>query len=135
MTMSKSPRDAHPNVDDVAPGTFDAEDYSIRDGIRSYVIGLGLATILTVVSFLVAKTNLVWQPSIPIALVVLAIAQMAVHVIFFLHITTGPDNTNNILALAFGILIVTLVVVGSLFIMYNLNHNMMPMDQMMHMQR
>ena len=82
-----------------------------------------------------AKTNLVWQPSIPIALVVLAIAQMAVHVIFFLHITTGPDNTNNILALAFGILIVTLVVVGSLFIMYNLNHNMMPMDQMMHMQR
>jgi len=93
------------------------------------------ATILTVTSFLVAKTNLVWQPSIPIALVVLAIAQMAVHVIFFLHITTGPDNTNNILALAFGILIVTLVVAGSLWIMYNLNHNMMPMDQMMHMQR
>jgi cytochrome o ubiquinol oxidase operon protein cyoD len=133
--MSDHPRDTHPNVDDVAPGSFDAQDYSIRDGIQSYLIGLGLATLLTVISFLVAKTNLVWQPSIPIALVVLAIAQMAVHVIFFLHITTGPDNTNNILALAFGILIVTLVVVGSLWIMYNLNHNMMPMDQMMHMQR
>ena len=64
-----------------------------------------------------------------------AIAQMAVHLIFFLHLTTAPDNTNNILALAFGILIVTLVVGGSLWIMYNLNHNMMPMDQMMHMQR
>ncbi len=46
----------------------------------------------------------------------------------------GPDNTNNILALAFGVL-VALVVAGSLWIMYNLNHNMMPMDQMMHMQR
>ena len=133
--MTEHLRDAGPNVEEVAPGAVDAEDYSIRDGIQSYVIGLGLATILTVISFLVAKTNLVWQPSIPIALVVLAIAQMAVHVIFFLHITTGPDNTNNILALAFGILIVTLVVVGSLWIMYNLNHNMMPMDQMMHMQR
>jgi cytochrome o ubiquinol oxidase subunit IV len=33
---------------------------------------------------------------------------MGVHVVFFLHITTGPDNTNNVLALAFGVLIVSL---------------------------
>ena len=61
------------------------------------------------------------------ALVVLAIAQIGVHLVFFLHITTGPDNTNNVLALAFGVLIVTLIIVGSLWIMANLNHNMMPM--------
>jgi cytochrome o ubiquinol oxidase subunit IV len=84
---------------------------------------------------LVAKTNLIWAPGIPVGLVVLAIAQMGVHLVFFLHITTAPDNTNNVLALAFGLLIVTLVVGGSLWIMYNLNHNMMPMDQMMQMQR
>ena len=64
------------------------------------------------------------SPSIPVALVVLAIAQMGVHLVFFLHITTGPDNTNNVLALAFGVLIVLLVMVGSLWIMYDLNHNM-----------
>jgi cytochrome o ubiquinol oxidase operon protein cyoD len=133
--MSDHPRDAEPNVQDVAPGLVDAEEYTIREGIEGYLIGLGLATLLTVVSFFVAKSNLFWQPSIPIALVVLAIAQIAVHLIFFIHITTAPDNTNNILALAFGVLIVTLVVAGSLWIMYNLNHNMMPMDQMMHMQR
>ena len=86
-------------------------------------------------SFFVAGTHLVWQPSIPIALVVLAIAQMGVHLVFFLHITTGPDNTNNVLALAFGVLIVFLVIGGSLWIMANLNHNMMPMDQLMRMQR
>jgi cytochrome o ubiquinol oxidase operon protein cyoD len=67
--------------------------------------------------------------------VVLAIAQMGVHLVFFLHITTGPDNTNNVLALAFGVLIVLLVMVGSLWIMANLNHNLMPMDQIMQMQR
>jgi cytochrome o ubiquinol oxidase operon protein cyoD len=69
-----------------------------------------------------------------VALVVLAIAQMGVHLVFFLHLTTGPDNTNNVLALAFGVLIVLLVIVGSLWIMANLNHNMMPMDQLMRMQ-
>ena len=66
---------------------------------------------------------------------VLAIAQMGVHLVFFLHITTGPDNTNNMLALAFGVLIVMLVMTGSLWIMANLNDNMLPMDQIMQMQR
>ena len=51
---------------------------------------------------------------------------MGVHLVFFLHITTGPDNTNNVLALAFGVLIVVLVIGGSLWIMANLNENMMP---------
>lgn len=75
-----------------------------------------------------------WQPSIPVALCVLAIAQMGVHIVFFLHITSGPDNVNNVMALAFGVLIVLLIIGGSLWIMYHLNHNMMPMDQIMRMQ-
>ena len=99
------------------------------------MIGLGLAVLLTATSFFVAGTDLVWQPCIPVALVVLAIAQMGVHLVFFLHITTGPDNTNNVLALAFGLLIVFLVIGGSLWIMAHLNQNMMPMDQIMQMQR
>jgi cytochrome o ubiquinol oxidase operon protein cyoD len=119
---------------DVAPGDEHAEGSA---GLRvlGYLTGLGLALLLTVTSFFVAGTDLVWEPSIPVALVVLAIAQMGVHLVFFLHITTGPDNTNNVLALAFGILIVILVMGGSLWIMANLNHNMMPMDQLMQMQR
>ena len=64
------------------------------------------------------------------ALSVLAIAQMGVHLVFFLHITTGPDNINNVLALAFGVLIVMLVIVGSLWIMAHLNHNMAAMNAM-----
>ena len=69
---------------------------------------------------------LLWPPGVPLGLAVLAIAQMGVHLVFFIHITTGPDNTNNVLALAFGILIVILVMVGSLWIMISLNANMMP---------
>jgi len=103
--------------------------------LRTYLIGLGLAILITVVAFFIARTTLVWQPSIPVALFVLAIAQMGVHLAFFLHMTSGPDNTNNVLALAFGVLIVGLLVVGSIWIMANLNHNMMPMERIMQMQR
>jgi cytochrome o ubiquinol oxidase subunit IV len=118
---------------DVAPG--DEGEGNVRLRLLGYLVGLGLAVLLTATSFFIAGTDLVWQPSIPVAIVVLAIAQMGVHLVFFLHITTGPDNTNNVLALAFGLLIVVLVIGGSLWIMANLNHNMMPMDQLLQMQR
>ena len=105
-------------------------------GVLVYTIGLVLAVILTATSFWVANTSLIWGPGVPIGLVVLAIAQMGIHLVFFLHITTGPDNTNNVLALAFGILIALLVVVGSTVIMANLNENLMPSPEVMnlHMQ-
>ena len=93
----------------------------------SYTAGLGLAILLTIVSFVVSQTNLLWPPGIPMGLIVLAFAQIGVHLVFFLHIGTGPDHTNNIIALAFGLLIVFLVIAGSIWIIANLNANMMPM--------
>jgi cytochrome o ubiquinol oxidase subunit IV len=127
-------RDEHGHGDS-APGDEHDGGSGIAKGVRGYAIGLGLATLLTAASFTVAASNLIWGPSIPAALIVLAIAQMGVHLVFFLHITTGPDNTNNVLALAFGTLIVLLVIAGSLWIMANLDHTMMPMAEMMRMQR
>ena len=103
--------------------------------IRNANIGLGFSILLTVGAFFLAGSHIIYGPVIPEALVVLAIAQMGVHLVFFLHITTGPDNTNNVLALAFGVLVVFLVVVGSIWIMDHLTHNMMPMEQPMQMGR
>ena len=60
---------------------------------------------------------MLWGPGVAVGLVVLAIAQMGMHLVFFLHITSGPDNTNNVLALAFGVLIVFLVMIGTIWIM------------------
>jgi cytochrome o ubiquinol oxidase subunit IV len=121
---------------DRAPGDS-AASTEVEERTRSdkgiYTIGLALAVIFTATSFWVANTSLLWAPGIPLGLAVLAIAQMGVHLVFFLHITTGPDNTNNVLALAFGVLIVTLVVAGSLWIMTNLNDNMMPSPELMDM--
>ena len=109
--------------DDRAPGVQESES---RASVLSYTVGLGLAILATVASFVVARAGLLWPPGIPVGLVVLAIAQIGVHLVFFLHLGSGPDNTNNILALAFGVLMVFLVIAGSLWIIANLQTNMMP---------
>jgi cytochrome o ubiquinol oxidase operon protein cyoD len=119
---------------DVAPGQPHSNIFS---EVVLYIIGLGLALVLTGVSFWVASTSALWGPGVAVGLVVLAIAQMGIHLVFFLHITSGPDNTNNVLALAFGVLIVFLVMVGTIWIMAHMNMNVgMPPEMMnLHTQR
>jgi cytochrome o ubiquinol oxidase operon protein cyoD len=114
-----------------APGVDPRE----RHGARSYLIGLMYAVALTLASFWAATTPLVYAPSVPVLLAVLAIAQMGVHLAFFLHISSAPDQANNFLALAFGVFVSGLIIFGSMLIMTNLNHMMMPMDELMKMQR
>ena len=118
-----------------AQGQPPGVDPSERHGARSYLIGLMYAVALTLASFWASTTPLVYAPAVPVLLAALAIAQMGVHVAFFLHISSAPDQTNNFLALLFGVFITALVVFGSMLIMTNLNHNMMSMDELMKMQR
>lgn len=120
--MSQDPTTASSHTDK-APGADEADD-----PLHSYLVGFALACGLTLASFGLAKTGLIWEPAIPVVLMVLAVAQMGVHLVFFLHLGSGPDQTNNIMALAFGLLIVALVLVGSLWIMAHLNGTMMPMS-------
>jgi cytochrome o ubiquinol oxidase subunit IV len=111
-------------LDDRTPGV---EHQESRADFLSYTAGLVFAVLLTIASFVVAQTNLLWPPGIPVGLVVLAFAQIGVHLVFFLHMGTGPDHTNNVLALAFGLFVVFLVITGSVWIIANLNANMLPM--------
>jgi cytochrome o ubiquinol oxidase operon protein cyoD len=111
--------------EDHAPG--DEPEESAGHWIRNYLLGLLFAGLLTGASFWAATTHLIWAPAAPLAIAVFAVAQMGVHLVFFLHITTGPDNTNNVLALAFGVLVVFLLIAGSIWIMAHLASNMMPM--------
>jgi cytochrome o ubiquinol oxidase operon protein cyoD len=133
MSATETQHDRHHL--DTAPGDDQTDGHDVGSSVAVYLVGLGLAVLLTCVSFFISGTTLVWGPSIPVALCVLAVAQMGVHLVFFIHITSGPDNTNNIMALAFGVLIVLLLIAGSLWIMDHMNHNMMPMPQIMQMQR
>lgn len=112
-------------LDDRTPGVAHEEATA---NFLSYTAGLGFAIVLTIASFVVSQTNLLWAPGIAVGLIVLAMAQIGVHLVFFLHLGSGPEQTNNILAVAFGVLIVFLVITGSIWIIANLNANMMPLS-------
>jgi cytochrome o ubiquinol oxidase operon protein cyoD len=129
--MTEPETDQRAELLNVAPGQ--PHDSMVSETV-AYVIGLALALVLTGVSFWVASTSALWGPGVAVGLVVLAIAQMGVHLVFFLHITSGPDNTNNVLALAFGVLIVFLVMIGTIWIMGHMNANMGVSPELMNLQ-
>jgi cytochrome o ubiquinol oxidase operon protein cyoD len=109
----------------------DDEDEDHVPQVSTYLIGLALAVFLTAASFWAVNSPLIYGPGIPEALATLAVAQMGIHLVFFLHLTTSPDNINNALALAFGLLIVGLIVFGSVWIMWHMNYNLMAMTHPM----
>jgi cytochrome o ubiquinol oxidase subunit IV len=125
--------------DNTHVGTQGDSNFELEDDgdttSTSYLIGLALAIILTMASFGAAFTHVVWGPGLPILLAVLAIAQMGVHLVFFMHVNATEEGENTALALGFGIFIVFLVVFGSIVIMNNLSSIMPSMDQLMKMQR
>ena len=106
-----------------------------RSRLVKPLMGLAASIVLTLASFWAAGTHAVWGPGVPMLLAALAIGQMGVHLVFFLHVSSGPEGTNTILALAFGVFVVALVVFGSMIIMANLDGRMMTMDGLMRMQR
>lgn len=127
------------NEDSAHHGAHDDSHLEIEDegstNPQSYLGGLALAIVLTLASFGAAITHFVWGPGLPVLLAVLAIAQMGVHLVFFMHVNATEEGENTVLALGFGIFIVLLVVFGSIIIMNNLTNIMPSMDQLMKMQR
>jgi cytochrome o ubiquinol oxidase operon protein cyoD len=105
-----------------------------RSGLAKALLGLAASAVLTLASFWAAGTHAVWGPGVPVLLAALAIGQMGVHLVFFLHVSSGPEGTNTILALAFGVFVVALVVFGSIIIMANLDAGMAGMNGLAHLQ-
>ncbi|MFP3029085.1 MAG: cytochrome o ubiquinol oxidase subunit IV [Arsenophonus sp.] len=93
--------------------------------MKAYLIGFILSIILTVVPFLMVMNRTTSHDTILLIVIGAAIAQILVHFVCFLHMNTSSDNILNLLALLFTMLIIGIVVIGSLWIMYNLNINMM----------
>ena len=111
------------------------ESREAHGSFRGYIIGYVSAIALTIAAFAIAPSTSMAPFSVAAALAVLAIAQMLVHLIFFLHINTAPAQKTNVMAFAAAILIIAIVVIGSIWIMGHLNRNMLPMDHLMQMQR
>jgi cytochrome o ubiquinol oxidase operon protein cyoD len=94
---------------------------------KSYVIGFLLAVILTVIPFWLVMGHVFSKSSTTgIVLLALAAVQVVVHMIYFLHMNTKSEGGWSMLALIFTGMMVFIMLSGSLWVMYHLNHNMMP---------
>lgn len=98
--------------------------------VATYTLGFGLSLGLTYLAY-AAATNQIWNGWVlTIGLMALAIIQLAVQLVFFLHFGRGADKRWSGAAFWFAILTIIIVAIGSLWVMHNMNYNMMSPDQM-----
>jgi len=104
------------------------DDDGPHSTVKGYTIGFVLSIILTVIPFYLVMAK-VFDSSSTTALVILGFAavQIVVHMIYFLHMNTKVEGGWSMLALIFTLVLVVITLAGSLWVMYHLNHNMMPM--------
>ncbi|HEJ9508517.1 TPA: cytochrome o ubiquinol oxidase subunit IV [Proteus mirabilis] len=93
--------------------------------MKSYLIGFILSVILTVIPFWMVMEETATTSTILWTVVGMAVVQIVVHLVCFLHMNTSSEERWNVIAFLFTLLIIGIVVIGSLWIMYNLNINMM----------
>jgi len=93
--------------------------------LSTYILGYVLCLILTIIPFVMVGKALLHRRELYITLILFAILQLFVQVTFFIRLNTSPKGRLDVMAFLFTILIILVVVVGSLWIMYNLNVNMM----------
>lgn len=123
--MSATTHDAH--------GEAHHHDHGHGDGLphfsrKDYLAGFLLAAALTAVPFWLVLTHPLGNPGLT-GLVVMGLAavQVVVHMVYFLHMNSRSEGGWTLLALLFTLLLVVIVLSGSLWVMYHLDHNMMPM--------
>ena len=140
--MTSTTHNAHPvrdphaiNVDPI--GHSEHHDHDDHGGashstFKGYMTGFVLAVILTVIPFWLVIGK-VFPNSSTTALVILGIAavQIVVHMIYFLHMNTRSEGGWSLLALAFTVVLLVIMLAGSIWVMYHLNTNMMPSMQEM----
>ncbi|MGH7004050.1 MAG: cytochrome o ubiquinol oxidase subunit IV [Alphaproteobacteria bacterium] len=115
-TNAKTGHDSHAHDEGHAHGS-----------LRSYLIGFGLSVVLTAVPFwLVMSGVLDSRQATGLAIMALAVVQIVVHMIFFLHMNVRSENGWTMMALIFTLVLVVITLTGSLWVMYHLNANMMP---------
>lgn len=93
--------------------------------VKEYVIGLILSIVLTVIPFALVISGTLSQPLTLAIILLCAVAQVFVQLVFFLHMNTSSEQIWNTTSAVFILLITLIVVLGSIWIMQHLNHNML----------
>lgn len=106
-------------------GHSDTHKHNVHGSLKSYVVGFALSLILTVLSFGCVMSGAVPQHLVVPGIVVFCVIQLLVQLVFFLHMGTAPEQRDNLSIGVFSLLIIAIVVVGSIWVMHNMNAYMM----------
>lgn len=98
---------------------------SNHGSLKSYIIGFILSILLTVIPYMLVVNHMFSLEFTVIGIVLLGVVQLLVQLIFFLHLSTAPAHRSALLSFIFTVIILVILVVGTLWIMYNMNYNMM----------
>ena len=99
--------------------------------LRDYVIGFVLSVVLTAIPFWLVMSGAIENKQVTAFIVMgLAVVQIVVHMVYFLHMNGKVEGGWTMMALVFTLIVVVITLAGSLWVMYHLNTNMMPMQEM-----
>lgn len=104
---------------------MDVSGFPVERSTTPYLVGLGLAVVLTAIPFALAATGALPRTTTLIVIAVFAVIQVLVHLRFFLHIGFTTTPKENLVALAFAALLICIMLGGSFWIMFDLYHRMM----------
>ncbi|HEY9236753.1 MULTISPECIES: cytochrome o ubiquinol oxidase subunit IV [Phenylobacterium] len=105
-------------------------DTHAHGSLKSYLTGFVLSVVLTAIPFWLVMTGALAPQATGAIIIAFAVVQIVVHMIYFLHMNTKSEGGWSMLALIFTILIVAIALSGSIWVMYHLNANMMPVHDM-----
>lgn len=98
---------------------------NMNQEVKSYFLGFLFSVVLTAVPFLLAIQKFFCSEINYIIFLLCAVSQIVIHFIYFLHLNFSVEARWNLITLLFVIIIIFIVVFGSIWIMFNLNHHTM----------
>lgn len=104
------------------------DDLGYHATVKGYVIGFVLSVVLTAIPFWLVMTGALPKQATTFIIVAFAAVQMVVHMVYFLHMNAKAEGGWSLLALVFTAALVVIMLAGSIWVMYHMNTNMMPVD-------
>lgn len=106
------------------------QDVHHHGSVRTYVIGFVWSVILTLTAYFMVVSERFSYTTVITAISILAVAQLLVQLVFFLHLGKESRPRWNAIVFSFMLLVIGIVVIGSIWVMNNLHYNMMPSQDM-----
>jgi len=104
----------------------DHDDVGYHATVKGYIVGFLLSVVLTAIPFWLVMGKVLPSQATSIIILSLAAVQMVVHMVYFLHLNGKVEGGWSMLALLFTGILVVIMLAGSVWVMYNMNTNMMP---------